>query len=425
MKNRKHARYAPSSLYRAASCPGSVRACENAPEIETDYARDGTEAHALFSFALNERYRNAEEAQIFYTGSWHYRTDNAKSRFESVQIALDYVYDILDEHPDAIMLVEQRVHHPSQIVPDDCWGTADVLIYIPSLRKLFVIDFKHGAGVAVSVKNNLQMQTYASGAINNFVQADTVEYVIIQPRNFNEDGVIRSETKTREQIEFLFRMELDMIILACEEPDAPLVPGIKQCQFCPVKVTCPAREAAALSVVHETFASVRDITAANLPPPSTMPLDKLSYILTAQPLLLNWLKDCEKVAYEYVRGGGHIPGIKLVESQGKREWYGLDYEIAANLMRLIGTTDQDLVFPRKLITITEAEKMVKEAFRAGAKRGKKKQAAEAATEAMALLTLKNAGKSLKLVPDSDKRPPANRAQIDFHQVVIPTEDETE
>jgi hypothetical protein len=80
------------------------------------------------------------------------RTVSARSTAEcarNVQVILDHVYTILDSYPDAELAVEHRVHIPSQAVPDRMWGTTDVRIYVPSIRWLFVIDYKHGAGIFV------------------------------------------------------------------------------------------------------------------------------------------------------------------------------------------------------------------------------------------------------------------------------------
>src|SRR5690606_39056720 len=116
--------------------------------------------------------------------------------------------------------------------------------------------------------------------------------------------------------------------------------------------------------------------------PRTIDINRLSYIKQMQPILKGWLDAVDQHIQQIMRSGLEVPGFKLAETQARREWYldGKTAEddiatanaIATKLAALIGTSPVDM-FRTKLITITDAEKMVVDAFKARVGRGKKKQ----------------------------------------------------
>lgn len=411
-------------MARTELCPGSVRATAGLPEIPSPYAEDGTEAHDVLAYALKNGIRKAHEAYTLglsfgHVKQWTHRADEYKERCASIDMALDETYDILDKNPDAVLHVETRVLFPSQHTRD-AWGTSDIIILIPSKRLVYVLDFKHGSGTAVDAKDNLQIGMYGVAALSTYnvwQDYDTVVLGIIQPRAFHAQGPVRMDTKHVSYLSNEMYPRIERAIAASQAPDAPLVPGDKQCQFCPLKANCPAREAAALAVVGANFASVKDVTVAALPLPSQLPADRLAYIKQAATVLRGWLKDVDEAAEAIARAGGYVPGFKLVETAPRRVYYQNDEMTAYNLMSLTGA-DIDTVYPRQLIGITEAEKLVVDAFKENVKRGRKKAAAEDAKNAFALLTTKQSSGNLTLVPESDPRPAVNVAQKAFANVKV-------
>lgn len=173
---------------------------------------------------------------------------------------------------------------------------------------------------------------------------------------------------------------------------------------------CPAVERQALEAAHVNFATVKLAAEAAqdgsahliVPDPKDFPVDKLAQLLTLAPIIEAFLSKAYDEAEAYMRQGIAVPGFKLVEAQARSKWYGADSEIASHLMALTGAGIDD-VYPRKLITITDAKKLVTEVFKARAQKGKLKQAAEDANKAVAALTLRDTSGNLKLVPVSDSR----------------------
>jgi len=416
-EEREHRRFSPSQAERIMACPGSTVYLETVPaRAPSPYAIEGTKAHEILDAALRNNERRAVVAHREH--SIHLAEDFDDDFIYSVQSALNYIYSIIDELPDAQLHYEEFVNPPLPSAPGEGGGYCDVWIYIPSVRVLYVIDYKHGAGVAKDAKDNPQPLQYACGVlyadepIIDPATVDKVVIVIIQPRAWHKDGTTREAELTPYEV-YEYLEVLDNAVAAALKPNAPLVPGDDQCRFCDARTICPAREAMGFSkAVNETFKSVYDIRQIDIPNVRTMDIDRLSYIAKWAPFLRHFLADVERHIEELLAQGFAVPDWKLVEADARRSWYGDEKDVAVKLAALAGVPPAD-VMRTSLITITDAEKLVVEAFKARAGRGKKRQAAEDAKRAFAVLTLKQSTGAPKLVPADDPRQPINRAASAF------------
>lgn len=419
-EDREHRLYSPSQMERISLCPGSVELNKRAPARETSkYAIEGTKAHDVLEAALRNNVRRALEAHREYSSVC--MEDFDSDFYYSLQVALNYIYDILDDYPDAELYIEKFVDPPCPSAPGETGGYCDVAIFIPSLAWLIILDYKHGAGVAKQAKGNTQVKQYGAGFLfqdNPVVDpeaVDKVTLVIAQPRAFHTDGHIREyDTTPFELYEYLD--EMDGYVRAALAPNAPLNPGEDQCRFCNARTICPAREAAGLqTAVNVHFASIYDVKAPEIPNPKLMDVARLEYIAQAAPMLRKFLDDVDAHLEELLRGGVELQNFKLVDTQAKRQWHGDENKIAFQLAAL-ADVDISEVYRTQLITITDAQRMVVEAFKSRVGRGHKKQAAEEANIAMAQLTLKQSSGTLKMVPMDDPAPAVNRAARDFEGI---------
>ena len=424
MADRQHAkRYAPSASSRWTVCHASAKFTEHMVSESSDYAMDGEEAHNLFAFALQNKFRDAAQARIAMPSSWTHRQDTFNERVGSVQSALDWIWDQLDAYPDMRMYIEQRVDFPSQLTRD-CWGHADVVLYEPTMNFIVVPDFKHGAGDWVKAIDNTQIGIYGAAAyafIKNAIgrPPPMIVMAVIQPRAYAPRGeYVRKWVVSDAFMEQSFIPTIEGHIAKCESDSPAFNPSPEACKYCPAKIGCPAREAAAASAVGENFANVRMITPQTLPQVIGMPVDRLVEIKRKSDMLYDFLKEVDKAIFQLLRSGAEVPGFKLVEAQAKRQWYGSETEVAYELMKLLETQDWDTVFPRKLIGVVDAESLVKKAFRARASKGKKNEASNLATEALATLTLKQSSGNPVLADASDPRPALNIAQATFANVTV-------
>ena len=423
---REHAKYGGSSAARYFSCHASVKLAGVVPNVRRSrWSREGTAAHELLEDCLkNDCFDASLGSAIYgYDGEALGTPEKVQEAVDSVQTVLDYVAEIIATFPDAKLYFEHAFQIPS-VDPDNTWGTNDILIHVPSLNWVYVIDFKHGEGIVVEVENNKQLLYYGTGAYysDDIPGAQDCMYilVIIQPRAVHKRGPVRDWVVPAERLRD-FLSEINHAITQCEQPNPTFHPSRENCQFCDGKPACPAAEAKALQVVKSTFATVKDVPREPLPDPRELSIERISWILDNKKALTDWLESIETFAFDYAMSGGTLFNRKLVETYGKRQWPKTkdeQYATAAALMRLVGTTDWDEVFPRKFITITDAEAKVKAKFRQDAPRGQKKFAAEEATKALAALTHKESSGTLTLVPITDPRPAVDRAQQTFASVTV-------
>ena len=370
-QEREHTRFSPSRSEQFFLCPGAPNLlARTPPRPSTTYAEEGVLAHTILEAGLNGRCTNASQAIIAADYDCiidsYFQNITALNDFKaSINDALDYVWNLIDElnkqYGDAQLFVEVRVNPPINSAPDEAAGYCDIAIYSAKARALWVIDYKHGAGITKAVLGNTQIKQYAAGFLydpatplgDGVKNVEYVTMVIIQPRAFHPHGDIREYTTTPlELADYL--MDLDAQIEVCLDPTAPLIPGIEQCRFCDASSTCPARESAALAVVNMQFASVRDIKAPNMPSPESMDVARLGYIFQHKSMLSKWLDDITKHIYHLQMSGVNVPGTKLVEAEAKRQWYGEEEDRATKLAALIGCKPDDL-YRKMFNTITDTD----------------------------------------------------------------------
>lgn len=420
---RIHRRFSPSQRERNAGCPGSWKLlARTPPRPPSIWSIEGDKAHHVLEVSLRNGVRRALQGHREFS---LYKSEDLDQGFGnnfyfSLQVALNHIYSILDEHPDAVLYLETEVEVPLEAAPGEGDGYCDICIYIPSIRTVYIIDYKHGAGVTKDINDNKQVRQYSTGVlfgpnpIVNPADVDEVIECIIQPRAFHKDGIIRECSVQPWEIECSIE-DINNEVLACLDERAPLVPGEDQCRFCDANTTCPAREAMGLKVANNQFNQIRDVVTGTIPAPQDLDVNRLGYIFNAAPMLKKFLDDVEAHVYELKRSGVHVPGVKLVEPLARREYYGTENEVAFKLAALIGCPVTD-VYEYKLMNITTAEKAVVEAYKSKVGRGKKKLAAEDAKHAFAFLTTKKPSNNLVLAREDDDRPDVSLSHRTYQQI---------
>lgn len=423
---RKHRKYAASAAHRWMHCTASIPLAEGLPETPSGIsAREGTFAHEILEYCLKYGDRDADGAMRaaafngIVVGTWE-NDDWYAPAIEGVQIALDYIYAILDAYPDARLMTEQEVYHVSAGLTADAGGTLDCAIIIPCLGIHYFLDYKHGFD-PVSAVGNDQLKTYMECWQSMHGNEGTAGFVgtIIQPRAFGEK--ISEYFYPIEEI-LMHGRAIDFIVSEIEAGRTKFEATERTCKYCPARVVCPEQEKLLLAATQGTFASVQMVSARTLPAPTTLPLDRIAYVLAASEILTDWFTEIKSIAYEYARQGYHIPGYKLVEARARREWYGAKNAVAEQLAVLTGKTVDD-IWTKDLPTIGDMEKAVKAFYKTIYPHAKAKDIGEATNDALAQLTFKNSSGNLTLVPVTDSRQAVvdqNRTANDFSSVsVIP------
>lgn len=172
---------------------------------------------------------------------------------EEGQGYVDYVRKRLAEDPAAVLFVEVRLFFSLLIGadPGEAFGSGDVIIVQPTLRRVLVIDLKTGKH-AVTAEGNTQLLFYGAGALNwfgMFWALDSVEITIYQRRasswEVSRDYVNKFIASVRPAVARIKQLEA-LFLKTGNIPAGYYVEGA--CDWCPV-LTCPhkAKEAARTS----------------------------------------------------------------------------------------------------------------------------------------------------------------------------------
>lgn len=308
-----HAELGASSADRWMNCAGSVAMVRDIPNVDTPYTREGTAAHALIEKCLTLAVR----PEVFLDTEINGVTVT-EEMVESVQVMLDAVAAQIARDPEAVMMVEERFSLDALKPPAPMFGTSDVVLYLPTLKLLVVVDYKHGVGYSVAAIGNPQLRYYGLGALLKghwtAAQVERIEVMIVQPRAAHPDGIVRSEVITFGELHD-FAGELLAAADRAMAPNAPLTAG-PWCRFCRAAARCPAKLAEAQALAQIEFAAE---TVAP-PAPETLSMTQLLRVLEVAPGIEAWFRDVRTHIENTLVGGGEVPGYKLVAKRATRKW---------------------------------------------------------------------------------------------------------
>lgn len=320
------------------TCPGSVRLSEGLPNYTSEFAAEGTAAHTL----AEQCYTSGMKPETFIGKKIHvdrFEIEVTQEMCDAVYVYLDAIAAVKLSGGDA--RAEVRFHLAS--LHPDLFGTGDFVHFSPSTKTLTVLDYKHGAGKPVEVKNNSQLKYYALGALLELkVGADKVTYGIIQPRCPHPDGPLRTETI--DALDLLeFADDLVKAAKATEDPNAPLVAG-DHCRWCPAAAICPERK------------RIADKAAMSAFNPQKYDAALLAKTLAEIDGIEAWCKSVREFAYSEAERGETIPGFKLVAKRATRKW--LDAFAARTWLLSKGVNKSDIETTPELKTPAAIEKVI-------------------------------------------------------------------
>ena len=371
---RKHAVLSASSAARWIACPPSARLNAEKADTPSEYAAQGTDAHALCEYKLRKALGGKARDPTKHLAS--YDTEMEECAEAYCQFVMELVGQFRAESKDTMVSVEQSVDF-SAFVPDG-FGTADTLII--SGKTVCIVDYKHGKGIEVSADRNPQMMCYALGCIQMFdglYDIDNVRMVIFQPRlaNISEFNISKAD---------LLAWALDTLVPAAKLAHAgegEFCAGA-HCQFCKIKATCRKRAEYNLELARYDF---------EMPP--TLEDAEVEAVLAKADALAAWVSDIKAYALEQAIRGKKWTGWKLVEGRSNRKY--TDEAAVANIVKEAGYEP----YEQKLLGITAMTGLL----------GKSRF-----EELLGSLIVKPQGRPT-LAPMSDKRPAMNTAAEDFKE----------
>ncbi len=374
MPPKGHAILSASSSYRWLHCPPSARLCESYADKGSDYAAEGTDAHALCEYKLRQALGLEAEDPTENLAWFNAEMDDYANGYAAY--VLEQVETAKQVCADPVVLIEQRVDFSRWV--KDGFGTADALIIADGTLK--ICDYKHGLGVLVRAEENPQLMCYALGALEVFdkiYDIDTVSMTIYQPRR---DNVSTYELSKED----LYRWADEVLKPAAKlafAGDGNFLCG-EWCGFCKAKNECRARAEANLALAQYEF---------KLPPLLTD--EDIEDILAKVDELVAWASDIKEYALQQAISGKEWTGWKLVEGRSNRKY--VNDTVVARVVQEAGFDP----YERKVLGVTAMQKLL----------GKSRF-----DELLSPYIEKPQGKPT-LVPESDKRPAMSTATADFNE----------
>lgn len=368
-----HAILSASSSHRWLQCPPSAKLCAEEDNKPSPYAQEGTDAHTLCQFKLEQALglnpKDPTEDLEFYDGEM----ENCAEEYAS--FVMEQLEDAKRYCSDPVILIEQHLDFSKYV--ENGFGTGDCVIVAD--RILHIIDYKHGLGILVSANENPQMMCYALGAIELFdslYDIDKIKMTIFQPRRDN----ISTYTISKEELLKWGNEVLSPIAKLAYAGEGEFKAG-EHCQFCKIKATCRKRAEYNLELAKYDFEM-----------PANLDKTEISVILSKADNLVEWVNDIKDYALQQALNGIKYDGFKVVEGRSTRKF--TDEQAVADAVIAAGYYP----YETKLLGVTAMTSVL----------GKKRF-----EEILGNLVIKAPGKPT-LVPESDKRPEFNTAQIDFN-----------
>lgn len=372
----EHALLGASKANMWLNCPPSIKASEDIPDITSEYAKEGTRAHALGELSLRLFLKQITKKQ--YDKKKKEIVENSVDMPSYIEAYSDFVIERIGEAKkktnDAKLEIEVKVDF-SKWVPEG-FGTADAVIIADDCIE--IIDLKYGQGVPVSAENNPQLKLYALGVLDEYsilYDIKQISMTIYQPRLDNISTFIIAVDELISWANEYVKPRAEMAFKGEGEFEAG-----NHCRFCKIRNTCRKRAEENLKLAQYDFKL-----------PATLSNDEVAKILVQIDDLVSWGKDIKEYALSEAIKGVKFDGFKLVEGRSNRKY--VDESTVASALESLGFKEEE-IYSKSLITITAMEKLL----------GKKRF-----EECIGNYIVKPDGKPV-LVAESDKRTELNTLQ---------------
>lgn len=336
----EHALLSASGAERWLTCTPSARLEQQFPDTTSEYAKEGSLAHAIAELKCRKQFVEPMSTKKFNSALKKLQKDPLykEEMLHYTDIYVDYVSSIVHSFDSPPYVTFEKRLDLTAYVPES-FGTADCVII--GNKKLHVVDFKYGQGVPVSSERNKQMMLYALGAYTEYgflYPIETVQLSIVQPRLDN----------TSE-----FEISIGALLgwgISIQEPSQKAFNGEGEyiqgdhCKFCRAKSLCRARSEFNTSLEEYNFMK-----------PPLISNEEVGQILEKAQNLAKWAKDLEEYALNACLNGENIPGWKAVEGRSNRAFTDLDK--AFEVLKQNGI-EEAMLYERKPISLTAVEKLV-------------------------------------------------------------------
>ena len=341
-------------------CPGSVGLSDGVPSDEdNEFSAPGTAAHALAEAALQQEGDaweyigqgvNAREKIIYLANVPEDAILIDKDMADAVQV---YLSAVREWHPDRNQgntWIERRFHCPT--IHKYHYGTADLVHLDKENKTLHVWDYKHGAGIVVEAKMNVQVMYYACGVLEDldlWEDVDRVTLHIAQPRGWHYDGPIRQwSISTDDLLEWMMTTLIPAMDRAIVSRDTT---SGEHCRFCPVRGRKCPQIMADLDELEEL------VKKMNLKGKAVaLNAEETGRLLTLMIPALIAKKQALKNATGMLNSGSKVPGWKLAKARSNRKFKdGAEAEAIKKFGKKKAFTTPELKSPAQIEAMPEGE----------------------------------------------------------------------
>lgn len=392
-----HALFSASGADGWMNCAPKLAAERGIADTPSRYAAEGTAAHQLASWTLEEGLKGLPAlcanylGQVIKADGFEFTVDEDMAGH--VQTYVDAVYQHIAEFKlrgavGVTLLVEVRVDYSRFIGQPNSFGTSDVVMLVEwpgDVWQIDVGDLKYGMGVHVDAyttlggpteqrEGNKQMMLYSIGALDQYStvcgEVSLFSMTIYQPRL---NHISTYECDLVEVLAFADRVRTaamkSYFWLSPANTRKPatkdFTPGEKQCRWCCIGGSCRARAEKNLATVAGDFLDLDALDAdgikrgiqrdeKEMPAYPTLDIDMLYPSLDE---IDKWVKAVRGEIEKRALAGHTFTTCKLVQGKrGNRAWTDeAEAEKALKAMRL----KKDEMYSYKLISPTVAEKLLK------------------------------------------------------------------
>lgn len=387
-----HSRFSPSASARDLACPGALALIEALPASErggdeTIHTRRGTCAHTVGELCLQAIVDDplASPDANDYIGMEIEGVIVDDKIADAVQVYVDYCEQLMaqcdiveiEQRHDMTTLLD-RYHILSKFTQVDgaqMGGTAD-FIGVRG-KHLYVVDYKNGHSI-VEVEDNTQLLSYGVQVLIECLKADhPIDYVtltIVQPNGLHADGPVRSwevhRTDLLDWAECSLLPGYEKCLQAVEAyqtdgltdafTDQYIMPGEKQCQWCPVKQAgkCPAHNNYIMESGLELF--VDDVTDdIQLPLISALSEEQERLLLDNTDRIIAFLHSIRTRRHQQAERGQPTEGWKLVNVNTHRQIRKGQESAIKTALKKYGIPPHEYLKPPVLLSPAQLEKLLK------------------------------------------------------------------
>lgn len=368
-----HSKIGASSASRWFACPGSVRLSESAPpERLSQYAERGTAAHWVIEQFFTEWKKTDGPIALNawldeYIGA--VAPNGVELESEDIDSVMQFIVIVLEILEGGKYVLHSEVKFDLSAIYPGLYGTGDIVLMETNMKRLKVLDYKHGSGVPVEVVDNKQLMYYGLGAIQFVCKKHELDYLnvmgwggvfkeveisVVQPRCRHRDGAHRAWIVPPAKLD-AFAMELKRAAELTTAKDAPFATG-DHCRWCRALAICPTFNRTTQEIAKTDFTPISSPSNLKLPAPESLTKDEMVKVLRFADIFAEWIKACEANALHRLEHGEEMPGFKLVKKKANRAWK--DEDNAREVLSLV-LSEEELYKPLEFISPAAAEKLLK------------------------------------------------------------------